>query len=170
MYIINIKRTTFANMNLLPTEIKRQRGTLRADRTNPNEPKLPSSIPPTPSWLSEDGKIAFSELSILLHDMAVLTQADELALTLLCDAYSEYKSAKEIVNTLGATVEIMSREGNSKPTIRPEVQIANQAFVRVFQLLKEFGLTPSSRAKVNAMEQVAGTPDVKIENFFQGGE
>ena len=170
MYIINIKKTIFANMNLLPTEIKRQRGTLRADRTNPNEPKLPNSIPPIPSWLSEDGKKAFSELSNLLYDMSVLTSADELALTLLCDAYSEYKSAKEIVNTLGATVEIMSREGNSKPTIRPEVQIANQAFVRVFQLLKEFGLTPSSRAKVNAMEQVAGTPDVKIENFFHGGE
>tara|TARA_R110000824_G_scaffold386074_1_gene580545 strand:- start:1393 stop:1869 length:477 start_codon:yes stop_codon:yes gene_type:complete len=155
---------------MIPTEIKRQRGTLRKDRSNANEPKLPSVIPPTPTWLSEDGQKAFVELSNLLHDMSVLTQADELALTLLCDAYSEYKSAKEIVNSLGATVEIMSREGNSKPTIRPEVQIANQAFVRVFQLLKEFGLTPSSRAKVNAMEQVAGTPDVKIENFFHGGE
>jgi len=137
---------------------------------NPNEPVLPSIIPPIPSWLSEDGQKAFSELSTLLHDMSVLTQADELALTLLCDAYSEYKSAKEIVNSLGATVEIMSREGNSKPTIRPEVQIANQAFVRVFQLLKEFGLTPSSRAKVNAIENASSTPDVKIENFFNGGE
>ena len=157
-------------MKQVPTEIKKQRGTLRKDRMNPNEPVLPSIIPPIPSWLSEDGQKAFSELSTLLHDMSVLTQADELALTLLCDAYSEYKSAKEIVNSLGATVEIMSREGNSKPTIRPEVQIANQAFVRVFQLLKEFGLTPSSRAKVNAMEQVGTTPDVKIENFFHGGE
>ena len=155
---------------MIPTEIKRQRGTLRKDRTNPYEPKLPVAIPPTPTWLSEDGQKAFVELSTLLHDMSVLTNADELALTLLCDAYSEYKSAKQIVNSLGATVEIMSREGNSKPTIRPEVQIANQAFVRVFQLLKEFGLTPSSRAKVNAMEQVGTTPDVKIENFFHGGE
>jgi len=154
----------------LPTEIKKQRGTLRQDRMNPNEPVLPSVIPPIPTWLSEDGQKAFAELSILLHNMAVLTQADELALTLLCDAYSEYKKAKEVVNKLGATVEVLSREGNSKPTIRPEVQIANQAFVRVFQLLKEFGLTPSSRAKVNAIESQAGTPDVKIENFFNSGE
>ena len=157
-------------MKQVPTEIKRQRGTLRKDRMNPNEPVLPSVLPPIPTWLSEDGQKAFSELSTLLHDMSVLTQADQLALTLLCDAYSEYKSAKEVVNELGATIEIMSREGNSKPTIRPEVQIANQAFVRVFQLLKEFGLTPSSRAKVNAMEQVGTTPDVKIENFFHSGE
>jgi len=157
-------------MKRLPTELKKQRGTLRKDRLNENEPKLPSVIPPIPTWLSEDGQKAFSELSNLLHDMSVLTQADELALTLLCDAYSEYKNAKEIVNQLGATVEIMSREGNSKPTIRPEVQIANQAFVRVFQLLKEFGLTPSSRAKVNAIENASSTPDVKIENFFNGGE
>jgi P27 family predicted phage terminase small subunit len=157
-------------MKRLPTELKKQRGTLRKDRLNENEPKLPSVIPPIPTWLSEDGQKAFSELSNLLHDMSVLTQADELALTLLCDAYSEYKNAKEVVNQLGATVEIMSREGNSKPTIRPEVQIANQAFVRVFQLLKEFGLTPSSRAKVNAIENASSTPDVKIENFFNGGE
>jgi len=131
----------------VPTEIKKQRGTLRKDRLNPNEPVLPSVLPPIPSWLSEDGQKAFSELSTLLHDMSVLTQADEIALTLLCDAYSEYKKAKEIVNKLGATIDIISREGNSKPTIRPEVQIANQSFVRIFQLLKEFGLTPSSRAR-----------------------
>ena len=134
-------------MKQVPTEIKKQRGTLRKDRLNPNEPVLPSVLPPIPSWLSEDGQKAFSELSTLLHDMSVLTQADEIALTLLCDAYSEYKKAKEIVNKLGATIDIISREGNSKPTIRPEVQIANQSFVRIFQLLKEFGLTPSSRAR-----------------------
>ena len=157
-------------MKRLPTELKKQRGTLRKDRMNENEPKLPSVIPPIPTWLSEDGQKAFSELSNLLHDMSVLTQADELALTLLCDAYSEYKRAKEIVNELGATMEVTSREGNSKSVIRPEVQIANQSFVRVFQLLKEFGLTPSSRAKVNAIENASSTPDVKIENFFNGGE
>ena len=153
----------------LPTELKKQRGTLRKDRMNPNEPVLPSVIPPIPTWLSEDGQKAFAELSTLLHDMSVLTQADELALTLLCDAYSEYKKAK-VVNELGSTMEVISREGNSKPTIRPEVQIANQSFVRVFQLLKEFGLTPSSRAKVNAIENASTTPDVKIENFFNSGE
>lgn len=157
-------------MKRLPTEIKKQRGTLRKDRMNENEPKLPSVIPPIPTWLSEDGQKAFSELSTLLHDMSVLTQADELALTLLCDAYSEYKRAKEVVNELGATMEVTSREGNTKSVIRPEVQIANQSFVRVFQLLKEFGLTPSSRAKVNAIENASTTPDVKIENFFNGGE
>jgi P27 family predicted phage terminase small subunit len=157
-------------MKRLPTELKKQRGTLRKDRLNENEPKLPSVIPPIPTWLSEDGQKAFSELSTLLHDMSVLTQADELALTLLCDAYSEYKRAKEIVNELGSTMEVTSREGNSKSVIRPEVQIANQSFVRVFQLLKEFGLTPSSRAKVNAIENASTTPDVKIENFFNSGE
>jgi P27 family predicted phage terminase small subunit len=157
-------------MKKLPTELKKQRGTLRKDRLNPNEPKLPCVIPPIPTWLSEDGQKAFAELSTLLHDMCVLTQADELALTLLCDAYSEYKKAKEIVNDLGSTMEVVSREGNSKSVIRPEVQIANQSFVRVFQLLKEFGLTPSSRAKVNAIEKSSSKPDVKIENFFNSGE
>ena len=154
----------------LPTEIKKQRGTLRADRTNPNEPQLPSMIPPTPTWLNEQGQKAFVELSMLLHDMSVLTQADSMALELLCDAYSEYKLAKEVVNTLGATQDVVSREGHVKSIMRPEVQIANQSFVRVFQMLKEFGLTPSSRAKVNAIEGIASTPDIQIENFFNNDE
>jgi len=154
----------------LPTEIKKQRGTLRADRTNPNEPQLPSMIPPPPTWLNEQGQKAFVELSMLLHDMSVLTQADSMALELLCDAYSEYKLAKEVVNTLGATQDVVSREGHVKSIMRPEVQIANQSFVRVFQMLKEFGLTPSSRAKVNAIEGYAMTPDIKIENFFNNDE
>ena len=157
-------------MKRLPTEIKKQRGTLRQDRMNDNEPKLPCVIPPIPTWLSEDGQKAFVELSTLLHNMMVLTQADEMALTLLCDSYSEYKKAKDVVNELGTTMEVTSREGNVKSIIRPEVQIANQSFVRVFQLLKEFGLTPSSRAKVNAIEKSSTTTDVKIENFFNSSE
>ena len=157
-------------MKRLPTEIKKQRGTLRKDRENQNEPKLSPTKPPIPTWLSEDGQKAFIELSNLLFDMSVLTQADELSLTLLCDSFSEYKKAKEVVNELGSTMEVTSREGNTKSVIRPEVQIANQSFVRVFQLLKEFGLTPSSRAKVNAIEKQGNTPDVKIENFFNSSE
>ena len=43
-------------------------------------------------------KLPFIELGELLHDMSVLTQADSMALELLCDAYSEYKQAKEVVN------------------------------------------------------------------------
>ena len=154
----------------LPTEIKKQRGTLRQDRANPNEPVLPSVIPGNPTWLSEDGQKTFLELGELLHDMSVLTNADAIALELLCDAYSEYKAAKQVVNELGVTDVQISREGNAKTVIRPEVQIANQSFVRVFQLLNEFGLTPSSRAKVNSIEKQAQTPDIKIENFFNNDE
>ena len=44
-----------------------------------------------------------------------------------------------MINTLGPTQDITSREGHTKSIQRPEVIIANQAFVRVFQLLKEFG-------------------------------
>lgn len=157
-------------MKRIPTELKRQRGTLRNDRVNPNEPKLPVSIPPIPSWLSEDGQQSFIHLSTLLGDMTVLTEADELSLTLLCDAYGDYKQAKEIINELGPTQEVTSREGHAKSIQRPEVLIANQAFVRLFALLKEFGLTPSSRAKVNAIESSAQTPDIKIENFFNNDE
>tara|TARA_Y100000114_G_C11760878_1_gene329621 strand:- start:3754 stop:4227 length:474 start_codon:yes stop_codon:yes gene_type:complete len=154
----------------LPTEIKKQRGTLRADRVNDKEPQLESYKPAIPNWLDEEGKSAFVDLSNILFDMKVLTKADKLALELLSDAYSEYKKAKDVISKLGQTQEVTSREGNTKTMLRPELQIANQSFVRIFQLLKEFGLTPSSRAKVNALENQGNSTDVRIENFFNNNE
>ena len=129
----------------LPTEIKKQRGTLRKDRANPNEPELPSVVPAVPTWLSEDGQKTFLELGELLHDMSVLTNADALALELLWDAYSEYKAAKQVVNELGVTDVQISREGNAKTVIRPEVQIANQSFVRVFRTRPPLTMPTSTR-------------------------
>lgn len=160
----------FTIMKRLPTEIKKQRGTLRSDRVNKNEPTPPLGIPPVPTWLTEEGQKSFIELAKLLHDMSVLTRADELSLTLLCDSFSDYKHAKDVINKLGPTQDVTSREGHTKTIQRPEVLIANQSFTRVFQLLKEFGLTPSSRAKVNAMESQGSTPDIRIENFFNTDE
>ena len=157
-------------MKRLPTEIKKQRGTLRADRVNDKEPQLESYKPAIPNWLDEEGKSAFVDLSNILFDMKVLTKADKLALELLSDAYSEYKKAKDVINKFGQTQEVTSREGNTKTMLRPELQIANQSFVRIFQLLKEFGLTPSSRAKVNALENQGNSTDVRIENFFNNNE
>ena len=157
-------------MKRLPTEIKKQRGTLRADRVNDKEPQLESYKPAIPNWLDEEGKLAFVDLSNILFDMKVLTKADKLALELLSDAYSEYKKAKDVISKLGQTQEVTSREGNTKTMLRPELQIANQSFVRIFQLLKEFGLTPSSRAKVNALENQGNSTDVRIENFFNNNE
>ncbi len=157
-------------MKRLPTEIKKQRGTLRADRVNDKEPQLESYKPAIPNWLDEEGKSAFVDLSNILFDMKVLTKADKLALELLSDAYSEYKKAKDVISKLGQTQEVTSREGNTKTMLRPELQIANQSFVRIFQLLKEFGLTPSSRAKVNALENQGNSTDVRIENFFNNNE
>jgi P27 family predicted phage terminase small subunit len=136
-----------------PAPLKKLEGTDRKDRRNVNAPELPVAIPLMPEWLSDQAKEAYQELSILLTDMRVLTKADRKALEMLCDAYSEYREAREIIRTEGMTYETTNKEGDVMHRARPEVAIASDAFKRVKTMLGEFGLTPATRSKVNALPE-----------------
>ena len=75
-----------------PTKLKELNGTLRPDRTNPNEPKLPVSLPDRPSWLDEDPLAAqlFDQVTKYMVDMNVGTHVDGLALSMLSDQVAMY--------------------------------------------------------------------------------
>jgi P27 family predicted phage terminase small subunit len=84
--------------------------------------------------------------------MRVLTAGDRVALMLLCDAYSEWRAAKEAVDTHGMTYTTVSEKGDVMVRRRPEVAIRADAWKRVLRALVEFGLTPASRAGVSTGE------------------
>ena len=136
-----------------PTSIKAIQGTLRPDRANKNEPKLDAQIPTTPSWLSPIAKNAFKEIAELLVDIRVITKADKKALEIMCDAYSEYRELRKVVIEHGPTFETTGVGGDTVIRARPEVAMSSDAWKRFNSQLQQFGLTPASRAKVNAMEK-----------------
>jgi len=137
-----------------PTQMKVVSGTLQKCRTNKKEPKpKPAYNPTPPEWLDRKGKIAFRQLAKELNAMQILTTADRMALTLLCDAYSEYREARDIVKDKdnGPTYETINQMGDKMIRARPEVAMAADAWKRVRSMMSEFGLTPSSRSKVSAV-------------------
>lgn len=89
--------------------------------------------------------------------MGVLTLADGKALELLCDAYAEYREARSVCEREGMTYESVSEHG-SMWRARPEVAIASDAWRRIASMLREFGLTPSSRTKVQTTGEGADKP------------
>ena len=113
----------------LPTALKMIKGTARKHRMNKNEPKIKQGdIPPCPSWMGVEGKKEWKRLSTALHDTGIVTALDTSMLAALCQMWGEY------VESVKA----------GEP-----VSVAHVTQMRL--MAAEFGLTPSSRSKVEAV-------------------
>jgi P27 family predicted phage terminase small subunit len=134
----------------LPTAIKILRGTYRRDREPRNPARPPLAAPRPPEWLGPVALEVWRELARVLARMRLLTQADRLALALLCDVIAEYRAARAVVEATGATFTVTTDSGKVvRP--RPEVAIAADAHRRARLMLAEFGLTPAGRRRVEAL-------------------
>jgi len=132
-------------------------------KKNKKEPKLDPNLPTCPGWLDEIGEYFFKEVGAMLVEMRVMTDADKKALELLSDAYSEYRANRAVTLKSGSTYESykVDKDGNSVLTMtrpRPEVQIAQNAWDRVFKGLKEFGLMPAQRTRVEKIGEKKKDP------------
>ncbi|MCW8884152.1 MAG: phage terminase small subunit P27 family [Motiliproteus sp.] len=135
-----------------PTALKVLQGNAGKRAIPKNEPKPKAEKPRTPAHLSPKAKYAFKGLSELLLEMGVLTIADSKSLELLCDAYSEWRDLRDLVNKHGFTYETTNQAGETMIKARPEVAMASDAFKRIRGMINEFGLSPASRTKVQTNE------------------
>lgn len=137
-----------------PTALKLLRGTTRKDRLNPREPK-PRPLALTahaPAWLglSPIGSQAWHTIAPLLRGMGVATNADPLAIGLLCDVLAEYVTARNTVREEGATYDCTTEKGGTMTRAHPAVGIASDAWRRARLMLNDYGLTAAARAKVSS--------------------
>lgn len=141
-----------------PTQLKVVQGTTRADRANPGEPKIAAGAVSqrAPAWLSANARPWWRRVRPILARMKVLTDADPIALGLLCDALADYVAARDQLAKEGRTYETESEAGRM---IRANPLVGDQAdaWRRAKLMLTEFGLTPASRAKVSVAD--AGPAD-----------
>lgn len=136
-----------------PTALKIVQGNPGKRALNKKEPKLKVEAPRMPAHLSPKAKTAWKGLCATLGDMQVLATADAKALELLCDAYADWRDLRRIINREGHTYTTISVTGDTLFKARPEVAMAADAWKRVSSMLAQFGLTPSSRSKVNATDK-----------------
>jgi P27 family predicted phage terminase small subunit len=147
-----------------PTQLKVISGNPGKRKLNKAEPKPTRGIPDCPEYLPPRAKVAFQQLGERLDAMGVITLADGMALELLAMAYEEWRSANDLILDAaelskfegdvvhykdGMTYDTQSDAGT---IIRahPASRLASDAFKRIRAMLVEFGLTPSSRARVHA--------------------
>src|SRR3954453_5081688 len=140
-----------------PTAIKRLEGNPGKRKLIEAEPTPALGAPECPDHLDDVARKEWDRLTSVLVAMKVLTQADYIALANLCQAYSTLVNAQKQMNKTGILYK--SKSGYIQQS--PLLGIIHTQTTIVNNLLREFGLTPSSRTRVAIAE-----PEKKSVNRF----
>lgn len=128
----------------LPTNLKINKGTARKDRTNKAEPKPKADSIKAPTYLSPVARAQWDAVVKKLKDAGILANTDVEALALYCCAFADWRAYCEEIERSGMII----YTGEGYPVTNPAVAQARNAFEQMRKLLPEFGMTPSSRAKI----------------------
>lgn len=134
-----------------PNAAKERDGTYRPDRDRQLD--LPSAVPDMPAYLSARGQQHWHRLAPMLSHYHLLCAVDGDALAMLCEALAEYQAACDEIENDGLTA--MTDKGYSYPTAG--VAIRSNAWKKVCQSLRQFGMTPSARAGMKVVSNAQGS-------------
>jgi P27 family predicted phage terminase small subunit len=135
-----------------PTALKKAEGNPGKRKLNEREPQPVPGVPQCPDHLDAVAKKEWARLSEVLLAMKVLTEADYIALGNLCQAYSTLIDAQKHLNKGG----ILFKTPNGYIQQNPLLGIIRNQMHIVNGLLREFGLTPSSRTRLVAEKEDDG--------------
>lgn len=131
-----------------PTKTKQLAGNPGKRKLNAAEARIPASLPSCPAHLSKEAKAEWKRMAQVLYQHGLLTEVDRAALAAYCQAYARWVKAERVVSAKG----MISLTAHGTQTISPYVRIARQAMDDMRKLAVEFGLTPSSRSRVTAVD------------------
>lgn len=131
--------------NKKPESLKLLRGTVRPGRKK-QSPNPGSGIQQTPpSWLSPYAKAFWRRYVRKLNKLGVLAEADQPAFEELCLLYARIRECHETLKEEGLLV-----PGRGAPQVKhPLISVLNAAENQFRLLGAEFGLTPSSRGRLD---------------------
>lgn len=127
----------------IPSKIAALRGHPSKRPPNELEPEMELIQPARPSHLCDEALAEWNRIVPILMDMGILSKADGPALSIYCEAHAQWVHAKDQIRERGAVVKI-----NDVVKRNPWSIVASDAARMMQSILGEFGLTPSSRAKV----------------------
>lgn len=134
---------------------------LRLIEGNPGKRPLPKGepVPPSvpvvkPPWLTDLASAEWDRVAPQLIKMHLLTDVDVMALAGYCEAVSRFMLATKALDEFGALVPAVREDGSFVKN--PAAQLARDALADIKALSQEFGMTPSSRGRINLPD---ATPD-----------
>lgn len=113
-------------------------------RRLPTEPELSRAIPRCPKHLDGEARREWRRVAGELYEAGLLTRVDRAALAAYCQAWARWVEAEGKVRELGAVV----KTTNGGLMQNTWLGVANRALDEMRRFMVEFGMTPSSRARV----------------------
>jgi P27 family predicted phage terminase small subunit len=130
-------------------------GTFRRDRDgNTPEPPSGEKVPRPPLKLDRIAQREWKRIATPLHAMGVLKEIDTSALLAYCEAWSDFVDARNKLAESGAKV-IKTKNGNIIEN--PYYSIKKRAMEILLRFQIEFGITPSSRMRIQVPKAPKGT-------------
>ena len=151
-----------------PTQLKLIQGNPGRRKLN-DDVKLETGneVPKPLTHLDKTAKKEWKRLAPVVFKAGLLTDGDLAAFGAYCSAFSSwYHAEKNLQSTLsenGGHLTFTTDKGYQQQI--PEVGIANQARLNMVKIAREFGLTPSARAGIPAVEQ---NEESSIMEFIKG--
>lgn len=146
-----------------PTAMKKLEGNPGKRALNKKEPKPSVEIPSCPDHLTGIARQEWTRISVQLQTLGVIAQIDRGVLAAYCTAYADYVKA---VNALKKENEVIFYEsGNSVQN--PWVGIKNRAIEKMVKIAAEFGMTPSSRSR---LQVEMPTEEDEMKRLLFGGK
>lgn len=145
----------------IPSKMKILKGTFRANEAPKNEPDpdVLDAAPRPPSHLNRWAKQMWKDTAVELLSLGMLTKIDLYSLEILCEQYGIYRELKDAITHIetpgGSRIKISIAKylaGQNSQTI-PEYAGMRSAFERYTALLKEFGLSPASRSRIDVPQK-----------------
>lgn len=146
-----------------PTAVKELGGNPGKRKLNKNEPKPDVEIPPCPAHLTGVAKEEWERVTQLLRSMGVIAEIDRAVLAAYCSAYKDYVNAEKALEEEGDI--IFYESGNAAQN--PRVGIKNKAIEKMVKIAAEFGMTPSSRSR---LEVEVPNEQAEMEGFLFGNK
>lgn len=145
-----------------PTKLKILQGNPGRRRLNTREPAVDELQSDCPDFLGTQSRKEWDRIKAVFLEHKILTESDRSALIAYCSAWGRWIEAEEQIKKSGMLIKAPS----GYPIHNPWLAISNKAFDQMMKLMVEFGLTPSSRSKIQTVgpEEKSG-----VEEFLGNG-
>lgn len=155
-----------------PTNLHLLEGTYRKGRHGTNDEPQPEVLKDDllepPEWLRSDAKEEWAKEAPKAVALGTLTESDISSFAHLCVEQANLKFAYKMVEVRNKAVLEKSKGSWLFPSIEqtlqgnviqnPYVSIYNQALDKLLKLWAEFGMTPSSRTRINVSKPSETNP------------
>lgn len=115
------------------------------------EPGHSASEPVCPDWMPPLGRQEWERVVEDMRERKFLSASYQPSLEVYCQSYAEWRAALVVLGREGTTVHRETAHGGYL-THHPMVKQRDDAFRRMFDTMREFGMTPASKSRISDVE------------------